>query len=66
VDDVKRKAPWVKYDGDYSKVHYDVKTFKGVIHKMCWPNAGNFHAYIGTQVKGEDVEFVKLCGHPMD
>lgn len=46
---------WVKFDGEYEKIFYDIETKDGEIICRCYPNAGNFHTPDGRGIDGEDV-----------
>lgn len=51
---------WVKFDGEYEKVFYDIETKEGKVTKKCYPNAGNFHTPDGQVVDGEDVQMIRV------
>lgn len=51
---------WVKFDGEYEKVFYDIETKDGEISNRCYPNAGNFHTSDGRVVDGDDVLNVRI------
>ena len=58
---------YLRYDGDYDKVWYDIITFNGVRYGFCWPNAGMFHTLNGRYISGNDVFAVKKSvGTPFD
>lgn len=60
-------SEYIKYNGDYEKVYYDIKTYDGKEYSICYPIAGDFHTVAGKHIKGHDVELFKLSDkHPLD
>jgi len=51
---------WVKFDGEYEKIFYDIETKDGEIFLRCYPNAGDFHTPKGQLVDGDDVLKVRV------
>ena len=56
---------WVKYENDYEKEYYDIKTTNGEIYFQCYPNAGVFHeTKKQIQIPEYDVMYFRECKHP--
>ena len=51
---------WRKYNGDYSKIYYDIKTFDGEVFAHCYPNAGSFNCYEKQmRIDGKTIEYFR-------
>lgn len=51
---------WVKFNGEYEKVWYDIETKDGEIINRCYPNAGCFHTPEGQMIDGDAVLNVRV------
>lgn len=64
VDVVKKAVwprPWRKWNGNYQKVFYDIRTVSGQVCIGCWPNAGCMNATdsSGRKWRPEQVEAIR-------
>lgn len=58
---------YIKYSGDYKKIHYDIITKCGNRYDMRWPNCGDFYYQNKICILGHFVDRYGIShNHPLD
>ena len=67
-EDAEDGGDFPSYLGNYQKEFYDIKTVNGDTYVMCWPNAGFFFPYDGSEKVDclQVVSYRRSPIHPLD